>query len=257
MKNKKKAMRWCIVILVMFYLWQCISMRLTVRGTSFPEEECMLYYIVNADGMKGLGHSILMLVDEEGCGTVLSFNGMQRSLIENLSGKSGVGKMSIGTMTKEETEAFLLSGDLCMEGDQLTDNYDMALYRPITVQEYEMILEQTAPYLEAEEKFAVLYEKWILEESVAKKAEYKQELEQMGQDESLLLYQIYSNNCDHAVRKMISSVDMNMQEYMDHAWRMTPNGNLKAFGKEAENWRGMALGKQSFVERILMFLVSF
>ena len=67
MKNKKKAMRWCIVILVMFYLWQCISMRLTVRGTSFPEEECMLYYIVNADGMKGLGHSILMLVDEEGC----------------------------------------------------------------------------------------------------------------------------------------------------------------------------------------------
>lgn len=52
--------------------------------------------------MKGLGHSILMVVDEEGCGTVLSFNGMQRSLSESLMGKSGVGKLSIGAMDAEK-----------------------------------------------------------------------------------------------------------------------------------------------------------
>ena len=62
----------------------------------------MLYYIVNADGMKGLGHSIVMLVDEDGCGTVFSFNRMQRSLGESLLGQSGVGKMSVGIMTAED-----------------------------------------------------------------------------------------------------------------------------------------------------------
>ena len=84
----------------------------------------MLYYIVNPDGMKGLGHSIIMLVDEEGCGTVISYNGLQRSLTESLMGKSGVGKMSIGTMSADETETFLQSGDLHLDGDQLTDNYN-------------------------------------------------------------------------------------------------------------------------------------
>lgn len=66
--------------LLAVYLCLCVSMRLTVRDTALGAEECMLYYIVNVDGMKGLGHSILMLVDQEGCGTVYSFNGMQRSL---------------------------------------------------------------------------------------------------------------------------------------------------------------------------------
>lgn len=42
-------------------------MRLSVRESSITGGECMLYYVVNADGMKGLGYSILMLVDEEGC----------------------------------------------------------------------------------------------------------------------------------------------------------------------------------------------
>lgn len=139
-------------------------MRLTVRNTSFSEEDCMLYYIVNADGMKGLGHSIVLLVDENGCGTVFSYNGMQRTLGESLLGKSGVGKMSMGTMTKEEITAFLQTGDLNLDEDQLSDNYDIALYRPITTENYHTVLEQTAPYIEAEERFAALYEKWVMEE---------------------------------------------------------------------------------------------
>lgn len=66
------------------YLCLCVSMGLGERGVSLPGEECMLYYIVNADGMKGLGHSILLVVDGEGCGRVFSFNGMQRTLGESL-----------------------------------------------------------------------------------------------------------------------------------------------------------------------------
>lgn len=256
-KRIKHAIRYSAAILLAAYLCLCFSQRLSVRDPSFAEESHMLYYMVNTDGMKGLGHSILMLVDEEGCGTVLSFNGMQRSLWESLMGKSGVGKMSMGTMSAEETTAFLQSGDLHIDGDQLTDNYDMALYRPITEKEYHAILERTAPYLAAEEQFGILYEKWALEEDAGKKAEYKQELEQMGQDDTLPLYRIYTNNCDHAARLLVSGVDPQMQDYIRHAWRMTPNGNLKAFGREAKEWGVMALGKQSLAERILLFLMIF
>lgn len=157
MKSTKKRWRNLILcsvpVLVAVYLCLCFSMRLIVRDISLVKGECMLYYIVNADGMKGLGHSILLIVDEEGCGRVFSFNGMQRSLGESLLGKSGVGKMSVGVMTAEETTAFLQTGDLNLAGDQLTDNYDMALYRPITTEEFHVILEQLTPYIAAEEQF--------------------------------------------------------------------------------------------------------
>ncbi|RKJ45810.1 hypothetical protein D7X98_05785 [bacterium 1XD8-76] len=245
------------VILALTYACLCLSMRLSVRETSYAEGECMLYYIVNADGMKGLGHSILMVVDGEGRGTVLSFNGMQRSLSESLMGKSGIGKLSVGVMDAEETKAFLGSGDLSLEGDQLADNYDMALYRPITREDYRIVLEQVLPYREAEEGFTVLYGKWVTEEDAAEKAEYRRALEQMAEDESLPLYQIYTNNCDHAARMMASPVDQDLFDYTYGAWRMTPNGNLKAFGKKAEKWGVMELGEQTLAERILMFLVSF
>lgn len=246
-----------VIIMIMVYLCLCVSMYLPVRSTSFAEGECMLYYIVNTDGMKGLGHSIVMLVDENGCGTVFSFNGMQRSLGESLFGKSGVGKMSVGTMTVEETEAFLQTGNLDIDGDQLSDNYDMALYRSITEEEYDIIAERTIPYITAGEQFAVLYEKWAMEENPDRKEDYEQALEQMGQDKSLTLYQIYTNNCDHVARIIISPVDSAMQEYSQHGRRMTPNGNLKAFGGQAEDWGVMTLGEQSLPEKILMFLMIF
>ena len=257
-KKRRRTMIVCgVAVMVIIWLFLCVSMHLTIRESSLPEEDCMMYYIVNADGMKGLGHSILLLVNEQGIGTVFSFNGMQRSLRESLFGKSGVGKMSTGVMTAEETEMFLRTGDLQIDGDQLTDNYDMALYRPITTEDYQVILEQTTPYFEAEQQFAALYEKWAEEEDAGRKAEYKQALENMGQDKSLPVYQIYTNNCDHAVRKLTSAVDSDLQEYTRHTWHMTPNGNLKAFGAKAESWGVMVLGKQSVLERILMFLVIF
>lgn len=256
-RRMKKLIKYGVPILLAVYLCLCLSQHLSVRDTSFAEESCMLYYIVNADGMKGLGHSILMIVDEEGCGTVLSFNGMQRSLWESLLGKSGVGKMSIGTMSAEETTAFLQTGDLHIDGDQLTDNYDMALFRPITAEEHRVILEQTSPYLAAEEQFAALYEKWAMEAETDKREEYKQELEQMARDDDLPVYQIYTNNCDHAARLLASAVDSTLQDYLEHSRRMTPNGNLKAFGKKAEDWGVMTLGKQSLPEKVLLFLMIF
>ncbi len=256
-KYIKYIVKCFILAFAVFYFCLCLSMHPAVRESLFAGEECMLYYMVNADGMKGLGHSILMVVDEKGCGTVLSFNGMQRSLPESLMGKGGVGKLSVGSMDAEETRAFLLSGDLALEGDQLADNYDMALYRPITAEDYQIILDQTAPYREAEETFAALYGQWVAEEDAGRKAEYAQALEQMGREISPPVYRIYTNNCDHAARAFISSIDPDMQEYIRDVWRITPNGNLKAFGKKAEKWGVMTLGEQTLKERVLMFLVSF
>lgn len=246
-----------MAVMIVVYLCLCVSRFPVERDTSLTGGECMLYYIVNADGMKGLGHSILLVVDEEGCGRVFSFNGMQRTLGESLLGKSGVGKMSVGTMTAEETAAFLRTGDLTLEGDQLTDNYDMALYRPISQEEYGIILGQLAPYSAAEKQFTELYEKWTREEDRDRKAEYEQALEQLGQEKDLPLYRLYTYNCDHAARLLAASVDPVLWDYTHHSQRMTPNGNLKAFGQKAEDWGVITLGRQSLAERVLMFLVIF
>lgn len=256
-KRRKHLMLYSMIALAVVYLCLCVSLRLAERGTSLPGEECMLYYIVNADGMKGLGHSILLVVDGEGGGKVFSFNGMQRTLGESLLGKSGVGKMSVGTMTAEEAAAFLRTGDLKLDGDQLTDNYDMALYRPISAEEYGVILEQVEPYLAAEERFAELYGKWVSEEDDGRRAEYRRALEQLSQEEGLPLYQIYTYNCDHAARMLAASVDTAMRDYSQRSRRVTPNGNLKAFGRQAEEWGVMTLGRQSLSEKILMFFMIF
>lgn len=255
--KKKRFFVITAILLVAGYLCICVSMRLTARDTSFPEEECMLYYIVNVDGMKGLGHSIVMLVDGSGRGTVFSFNGMQRTLGECLLGKRGVGKMSVGTLTPEETGAFLQTGHLHLDADQLSDNYDMALYRPVTEAEYDIITGQTVPYVTAGGQFETLYEEWATEEDRERKADLEQALEQMGQDENLPLYQIYKNNCDHAARILIASVDANMQDYNRRGRHMTPNGNLKAFGGKAEDWGVMPLGEQTLREKVLMFFMIF
>lgn len=247
-KKIKNAIKYSMFVLLSIYLTICFSMRLSVRETTIAIEDCMLYYIVNIDGMKGLGHSVVLLVDEDGSGTVISFNGMQCTLIECLLGKSGVGKMSIATMTKAETALFLETGNLNLDKDQLADNYDIALYRPITVEEYDTVLEQTAPYLAAEEQ---------LEIDVRKKEGYQQDLECLGQDTSLPLYQIYTNNCDHVARILIGSVDLEMEAYSQRTEHITPNGNLKAFGRKAQNWGVMMLGTQSIQEKLLNFLMIF
>ena len=96
MESKKKRRRNLILcsvaVVAAVYLCLCFSMRLTVRDTSLAKEECMLYYIVNADGMKGLGHSILLIVDEEGCGRVFSFNGCRGRWGRAFWGKAALGK---------------------------------------------------------------------------------------------------------------------------------------------------------------------
>lgn len=256
--RKVKKICGCILLACLLcYLLLCFSLRLSERESVLGEGDCRLYYLVNVDGMKGMGHSILLLVNEQGQGTVLSFNGMQRSLDEALLFQAGVGKLSIGEMNKTETDAFLLTGDLDLEGDQLHDNYDMALFCNITLEDYQAIMTLTEPYVTAGDNYEALYAIVVNSTDASERAEYEKSLEEMGQDASLPLYRLYTHNCDHAARYFAAAADENMAAYNESSFRLTPNGNFKAFARKATDWGVMRLGKTSFIERVLEFLMIF
>lgn len=256
-KRRKTRTKHILSAIVICYLLLCFSQRLPARDTEGGAGNCKMYYAVNVDGMKGLGHSILLLLNEQGEGTVLSFNGMQRNLGEALLGQAGVGKLSIGSLNAAETAAFLETGNLDLEGDQLNDNYDIALYRSITLEEYQRILALTEPYLQAAASYESLYALAVATADADEQALYLAELEQMGQDSSLPLYQLYTHNCDHAARALSAAIDKDMEIYNAVSKRLTPNGNFKAFARQTTSWGVLRLGESSPAERILEFLVIF
>ncbi len=257
LRKTQKPLKTVLFFVLFLYLCLCLSMQISVHDTTLPEEDCTLYYIVNADGMKGLGHSILLLTDQNGCGTVLSFNGMQCSLGESLLGKAGVGKMSTGTMSAEEVTAFLRTGDLHLDGDQLNGNYDWALYRPVSAEDCQAVLAQAQVYIRTQERFQDLYSRWALTGQEAEKAALAQEMEAMSRDKTLPLYRIYTNNCDHVARELAGSADDSMQDFNMRTWHRTPNGNLKAFSRMAPQWGAVSLGENSLTEKLLEFFIIF
>lgn len=256
-KQIRRIIKYGVLLVIGIYLILCISMKSKIRDAQEGLGECNLYYAVNSDGMKGLGHSILVLEDAEGNGTVLSFNGMQRTLTEALLGKAGVGKMSVGYMDAGQFQEFLQTGNLDLEGDQLRDNYDLALYRNITQEEYETVIDAAGIYIKTGDEYGELYAQYIDADDENLKEKYRMQLEEMGNDDTLPLYKIYTNNCDHVARSLIACIDEDMMEYSDRTHRITPNGNLKAFGKSAKAWGVMELGENSFGEKILEFLMIF
>lgn len=255
--NWRKRIKYILLVIVICYFLLCFSQKLSVRDAAGRIGDCTLYYAVNVDGMKGLGHSMLLLLNEQGEGTVLSFNGMQGTLGEALLGKTGVGKLSIGNMDPTETTSFLSTGNLDLEGDQLHDNYDIALYRPITQGEYQAILALIDPYVQTAANYEHLYALAVSSTDAGQKAVYEEEIEQMRKDTSLPLYNIYTHNCDHAARSLAAAVDAEMEAYNAVFRRLTPNGNLKASAKWCTDWGVLRLGEASLMERVLEFLIIF
>lgn len=251
------ALKYIIWIAVFIYLFTCIFMRLQERESRIEVDRCQLYYMVNTDGMKGLGHSALLLVDSDGNGKVLSFNGMQRSLAEALVGKAGVGKMSEGFVDKVQMAKFLATGNLDLHGDQLQDNYDWTLHRYISEQEYDRIMEEVQQYVEVGNTYERLYAEYVEAGDSPEAAEYFEQMENMAKDQTLPLYQIYTHNCDTAAREIIATIDEEMEAYNKRQEHLTPSGNLKAFARKTDKWGIMKLGEDSFVERLLGFLVIF
>lgn len=257
MKRVGRILKGAGIVIVAMYLFLCVSLSISEREPGSFAGDCTLYYIVNCDGMKGLGHSILLLVDAQGGGLVLSFNGMQRTLGEALAGKAGVGKMSAGRMSGEETALFLQTGYLDLEEDQLQDNYDVAVYRRITSEEYNAIWDAAQDYIRTGEQYGKLYAQYMAAEDQELKEKYLGELERMGGDASLPLYQIYTNNCDHVARRLAAVVDGDMREYNQGLHPITPNGNVKAFAAGNQRWGVLRLGEETLPEKMLAFFVIF
>ena len=255
MKKWKHFLRFILPAMIACYLVLCLLQRLPERPASEGEGPCGLYYVVNVDGMKGLGHSLLLLTDAQGNGTVISFNGMQRTLREALFGRAGVGRLGVGTLDAGGVAAFLETGNLNLGGDQFEDNYDFALYRFITEEEYQAILDATIPYLEAGDAYEALYALAAGSIDSKEKAGYEAEMKRMSQDSSLPLYRLYTNNCDHVARLLAGAVDEKLAAYNEKARRLTPNGNFKAFGQSAPDWGALRMGETTLWERFLGFFM--
>ena len=130
MQKRKKAIAVVFLALIVIMVIKIISnTQYKERGITASEERTpAVYYLLNIDGMKGLGHSALLLVDSQGNGSLYSYNGMQYSLMECLMGKAGIGKMALYELTPECVAGFLETGDLEVAVESECDNYDRALY---------------------------------------------------------------------------------------------------------------------------------
>lgn len=94
--KKRKIIRILLALIVVgliIYLVCCVLNGF--KKSEHPEDVSdtyAVYYLVNADGMKGLGHSIVLLTvpdnQENASCQVYSFNGMEKNLQQSLMGES-------------------------------------------------------------------------------------------------------------------------------------------------------------------------
>lgn len=208
----------CLGIFLLRFLWLEVPMR---EPRKEPGRDCRAYYLLNMDGMKGLGHAALLLVDEKGEGRLFSYNGMEYNLFWCLLGKKGLGKMKEFSLDASAVEGRLLTGDLPSEEYEECRNFDRALWRYLSGEEYEKILQGTEAYLEPP-----------------------------GADTPL--YQIYSHNCDTAARELIGLADRDMDRYNRGRTRLTPGGNYKRMCRELGSaWGVTFLGEDTLCERAI------
>ncbi|MBO5347104.1 MAG: hypothetical protein J6A45_03100 [Lachnospiraceae bacterium] len=212
------------------------------------DRSCVVYYLLNIDGMKGLGHTVLMLQDEKGNAQIFSYNGMQYSLLECLLGKAGVGKMKVFTLTKAEKDAFLLSGNLQVEDTAECDNFDRMLYRYISREEFEQIQKEVEKYIitgtEYEKLYAIYYNTTVEGKKIA-----ADELNAFLNQEGLLKYQIYTHNCDTVARELIAIIDKEVREFNINEKRLTPTDNyLGLCNIVGETWGYKKIGEDTLIE---------
>lgn len=220
------------------------------RAPKDSNDPCAVYYLLNIDGMKGLGHAALMLVDEEGNGQVFSYNGMQYSLLECLAGKSGVGKMKVFDLSREEVEEFLNTGNLQVEDTAECDNFDRVLYRYISRNELRMMQEGAAEYVNTGAEFETLYAAAFQATGEAK-ARAEDMLQEFLNQDGLLKYQIYTHNCDTVARELIALIDKDVMEYKTDKGKITPTDNyIGMCDAVGEEWGYQKLGEDTLLERI-------
>lgn len=260
MNIKKRGRKIPGIILILLLAF--VGYRLVTRSGMTDREcqaaenaDCGIYYLLNLDGMKGLGHSALMLVDEAGEGHIFSYNGMQYNLFQCLLGKQGIGKMKEFTPDKVCVEELLDTGDLPAGKYEECSNFDRALWRRISREQYEQVLQAAQLYIKAEEEYERLCGE-LYEHSGEEAEEIRQQIEEFLTSEDTPLYQIYTHNCDTAARKLMEEIDEEVKVYNQSDAKLTPNGNYRNMCKKLGSaWGFRCLGEDTIKETILNYLM--
>lgn len=249
-----------LIFLGLYLFYKTILYQPPRRMVSFSDEySCRICYLLNLDGMKGLGHSALLLIDEDGNGQIFSYNGMQYNLFQCLIGNEGIGKMKEFDMDALETENFLKTGSPSMSEDEKINfeeciDFDRILYRYISREQYNLIRQSITPYIDAGDQYETLYARLHGAEplSALEKNMIDEELRFLREDPQTPKYQIYNHNCDTAARELIAIVDEDMLLYNKFSARLTPSGNYKSMCRMfSENWGYGALGTDTLLEKLL------
>ncbi len=260
MNKKKKAGKISGIILIL--LLNFVAYRLITRSNmpdrecrTAENEDCRIYYLLNLDGMKGLGHGALMLVDEDGEGRIFSYNGMQYNLLQCLLGKKGVGKMKEFILDKDCVKELLDTGNLTAGEYEECSNFDRALWRGITGEQYEQVVQAAELYVEAEDEYARLCRE-MYQNSGEKEEEIQQQVDEFLVRADIPLYQIYTHNCDTAARELIGEIDEEVEAYNQSEEKLTPNGNYRNMcNKLGSTWGIRHLGEDTIKEIILNYLM--
>lgn len=254
---KKNVNVW---FLILFYLVLnlCVKISFTApqafeeRECRITDEDCSICYLLNLDGMKGLGHSALLLIDEEGYGSVFSYNGMQYGLVRCLAGEEGIGRMTEYRLDPREVETFLNTGELEADGHEECDDFDRMLYRRISDIQYEQIADAAGLYMEVGDQYEQRYAAVVQAEGT-RRVEAEAEMENYLQQD-LPRYQIYTHNCDTVARELLALVDDEILRYNEQEQKLTPKGNYKNMcAYVSDRWGIARLGEDSLAERILDF----
>ena len=252
MIRKRFVRRAAGVILLLLFGFLCARLFLVrpleERGCSKePGRDCQLWYLLNVDGMGGLGHSALLLVDESGRGRIFSYNGMQYNLFWCLLGKEGAGRMREISLEPEETADFCERGEMNLQESAECRDFDRGLYRGITREEYEMVSNAAREWMEKERSFEELYAL-----SLASDPQAEERLFELLDQEDFPLYQIYTHNCDTAARELIALVDREMGEYNQSHVRLIPGTNFREMCRRlGTDWGIRRLGEDSWKEWLL------
>lgn len=248
---RNKRLKWHFILLIsailLIMIWDAPFENRKPQETAHSYG---VYYLLNIDGMKGLGHTAFLLTDEQGNGQIYSYNGMQYSLMECLLGKAGIGKMKVFALSSKEVNDFLDTGDLQVEDTTECDNFDRILYRYISREDYIRIQEGAAKYIDTGTEYERLYAA-VYHAKGEERVWAEEELDDFFRQEDLLTYQIYNHNCDTVARELIAFIDEEMAAYNIANEKLTPTGNyIEMCSKFSEVWGYRILGNDTLLERL-------
>lgn len=177
--------------------------------------EYRIYYLNNLDGAKTLGHTAIFIVDADGNGDFYSYmGGIAKKINEGTDGYVAHIKMN-----HKETKEFLRTGNVVIEMPNERhneDNYDRALWKQITKEEYDEVISRANSY-----------------------------------EKNPPSYQIFNHNCDDVANEIIGNLgrEVNMVETL-------PNNNFYVRIQTWDDWNYIAIGENNIGENILQIPTS-